>query len=131
LLISKPKARDIRAGQSGLICLIPELCRATGLTDEMKSNFRLMRDVATHTRLNPNTRMDRLMQFNRRLKASQDSNQVLQSWNVDLASNLVQFQGRMLNQEVMKFGSNIEYVFNKQNIKKFLVKFFFYPQSAK
>lgn len=42
LLISKAKARDMRGNpdQSELICLIPELCRATGLTDSMKKNFR-------------------------------------------------------------------------------------------
>lgn len=36
LLISRSKARDIRAGRSETIVLIPELCRATGITDEMR-----------------------------------------------------------------------------------------------
>lgn len=39
LLISLPSARDIRAGQDGNICLIPELCRATGMSDGMRNDF--------------------------------------------------------------------------------------------
>lgn len=35
LLVSKAKARDIRGGQSEMIMLVPELCRATGMTDAM------------------------------------------------------------------------------------------------
>lgn len=30
LLMSMPKKKDVRAGQEGFICLIPELCIITG-----------------------------------------------------------------------------------------------------
>lgn len=40
LLLSKAKDRDLRGGGKEIIALIPELCRATGLTDQMKSDFR-------------------------------------------------------------------------------------------
>lgn len=40
LLISKSKMKEIRAGSSELIALIPELCRATGFTDEMRTDFK-------------------------------------------------------------------------------------------
>lgn len=40
LLISKAKERDIRAGLAPMISLVPELCRATGLTDRMKSDYK-------------------------------------------------------------------------------------------
>ena len=36
LLISKAKARNIRAGMSEHIILVPELCRLTGITDDMR-----------------------------------------------------------------------------------------------
>ncbi|KPJ21569.1 Piwi-like protein 1 [Papilio machaon] len=39
-----------------MICLVPELCQLTGLTDDQRSNFRLMKDVATYTRITPNQR---------------------------------------------------------------------------
>lgn len=47
LLLSKVRAKDLRgATQSGearpdeVLALVPELCRATGMTDRMRANFR-------------------------------------------------------------------------------------------
>lgn len=40
MLISRASARDIRGGRNELILLIPELCCATGFTDEMRKNFK-------------------------------------------------------------------------------------------
>lgn len=40
LILSRSKDKQKRGGQADLIALIPELCRATGLTDDMRSNFR-------------------------------------------------------------------------------------------
>lgn len=40
LIVSKAKLRDIRGGQDDHILLVPELCRATGITDDMRNNFR-------------------------------------------------------------------------------------------
>lgn len=40
LLISRASQRDIRAGQSETISLIPELCRATGMSDRMRNDFK-------------------------------------------------------------------------------------------
>lgn len=40
MLVSKAKLRDIRGGQDEQILLVPELCRATGITDDMRNNFR-------------------------------------------------------------------------------------------
>lgn len=40
LLVSSSKLKDVRGGQKNNIILIPELCRATGLTEDMRSNFR-------------------------------------------------------------------------------------------
>ncbi len=38
LLISMVKARDLRAGRPDFILLVPELCRATGLSENMRNN---------------------------------------------------------------------------------------------
>jgi aubergine-like protein len=39
------------------IYLIPELCRPTGITDEMKKDYQCMNDIAKFTRLQPNERL--------------------------------------------------------------------------
>lgn len=72
LLVTRTKAREQRAGQDEFVYLVPELCRMTGLTDEMRGNFSVMRDLAEHTRVGPQGRMDRLNAFNRRLLKEQN-----------------------------------------------------------
>ena len=42
------------------IVLLPELVRATGLTDEMRSDFKIMKDIGQHTILDPRARMDNI-----------------------------------------------------------------------
>jgi len=57
--------RDAKGNETNVriekIILIPELVRATGLTDEMRSDFRIMKDIGVHTILPPSQRMDRIV----------------------------------------------------------------------
>ena len=55
--------QDQRRGMDGPILLVPELCHMTGLTDEMRSDFRVMKDLAVHTRVEPMQRVDTLTRF--------------------------------------------------------------------
>ena len=55
LLRAKSKTTE-EAELAKLICLIPELCSMTGLTDQMKADFRVMKDVAVFTRVTPSQR---------------------------------------------------------------------------
>lgn len=105
MLISRPTEKNIRGGQNEFIMLIPELCRATGITDEMRSNFRLMKAMGEHTRIQPDRRIERLRIFNRRLQSSKASMDVLAQWNMRLDTNLVEMPGRILNPETIIFGN--------------------------
>uniref|UniRef100_A0A1I8PZG7 Uncharacterized protein n=2 Tax=Stomoxys calcitrans TaxID=35570 RepID=A0A1I8PZG7_STOCA len=105
LLISRPTEKNIRGGQDEFIMLVPELCRATGLTDAMRSNFKLMRAMGEHTRLNPNRRIERLRAFNTRLQNSSESMDVLALWNMQLDRHLVEIPGRILPSEKIVFGN--------------------------
>ncbi|KAL3183271.1 hypothetical protein MRX96_000252 [Rhipicephalus microplus] len=62
LLVCRPKEKDIRAGRTDNIYLIPELCVLTGLTDEMRANVSVMRDLAQHTRVEPTKRVQNLLE---------------------------------------------------------------------
>ena len=63
LLVSKPKKKDVRAGQEGNILLLPELCTLTGLSDEVRADFHVMKDIAVHTRVAPDGRVNTLSKF--------------------------------------------------------------------
>ena len=65
MLISKQQSN--KRGESKSACLIPELCRMTGLSAKMRINFELMRKLADSTRLGPSQRIQRLNEFNKRL----------------------------------------------------------------
>lgn len=105
LLVSRPTERNIRGGQSEFIMLVPELARATGMTDEMRNNFQLMKAMSEHTRLNPERRIERLRVFNKRLQDAKVSMDVLESWNMKLDVNLVELPGRILSPQNISFGA--------------------------
>ena len=67
LLVSRPKKKDIRRGIQGDILLIPELCTLTGLSDDVRADFNVMRDVSAQTRLDPDARVRELETFRKRI----------------------------------------------------------------
>ncbi|XP_029717566.1 protein aubergine-like [Aedes albopictus] len=103
MLVSRSKPRDIRAGLPELIYLVPELVRATGITDDMRRNFNLMRTLADHTRLTPDRRIERLEVFNRRLQDSKESAEVFSFWKTELDRRLVEVPARVLQPETIFF----------------------------
>ncbi|XP_033230969.1 piwi-like protein Siwi isoform X2 [Belonocnema kinseyi] len=96
LLVSRSKPKDRRAGQAELLYLVPELCRTTGLTDEMRSNYPTMNALATHTKLDPKARIERLMSFNRRLLRESKVVNELNDWGLKLGNKLVNLTGRVI-----------------------------------
>lgn len=69
-LLFQSKGRELRAGQAELIYLVPELCFLTGLTDEMRANFRLMKALGDITRVPPRDIMSKLVTFRKRIENS-------------------------------------------------------------
>lgn len=72
----------------------------------MRENFQLMRTLATHTRVTPESRINKLMDFNRRLRQESAVIQEFRDWNMTLDRNLVEVPGRMLPSERLIFGNN-------------------------
>ncbi|XP_029341152.1 piwi-like protein Siwi [Acyrthosiphon pisum] len=107
MLISKNKRSIRRFGEEDtLIYLVPELCVMTGLNDAMRNNFKLMKDMAIHTRVNPKGRMERLTNFSNRLIKTPDSVNELKRWNLTLSNKLVELTGRTLPPEPIQSRTN-------------------------
>jgi len=51
-----------------MLCLVPELCFLTGLTDEMRSDFHVMKDISMYTRITPNQRQAAIKKFVRNIQ---------------------------------------------------------------
>ena len=58
----KPRRGDL-IQEAKLVALVPELCYITGLTDEERNNFTVMKDMGEHTRLTPHQRKVSLESF--------------------------------------------------------------------
>lgn len=111
LLVSKPKQRDIRArgGDDSPILLVPELCTRTGLSDEARADFNLMKDIAVYTRISPETRMQSLTTFMKDLQ-SEKPKQILNSWNLEFDKEPIRMQGRVLPPEsIYQRGAQYKY----------------------
>ncbi|XP_015190096.1 PREDICTED: protein aubergine isoform X2 [Polistes dominula] len=108
LLIAKPKQkiRTMNTNVSDqMIYLVPEFCRATGLTEKMRSNFNLMQTLSAHTRVSPEARIKKLLHFNRRLCSEPNVISELKNWNLKLESKLIDVPARVLPAENICFGT--------------------------
>merc|ERR1719323_301032 len=101
LIISIPKMSEQRAGNTGPIYLVPELCNMTGLSDEQRANFKLMSDMGQFTRQDPVKRTQVLKKFSERLGSTAQVKEDMQAWNLQLSKELLQLRGRILDQEVI------------------------------
>jgi len=116
LLVSRPTEREQRQGGSTGDCwLIPELCHMTGMSDEQRANFQLMKAMATHTRPTPDSRVDRLKSFAKRMNNTPEIKEILDSWNLRFTQELIKFNARTLNPETILGGKNQKATYQKEN----------------
>ncbi|GLH04000.1 Piwi-like protein Siwi [Gryllus bimaculatus] len=99
MLITRPAARERRAGAADIICLVPELCRLTGLTEAMRQDFKLMRTLATYSRASPDARMKQIVNYAKRLNSEPEVQKELDKWGLGLKPELVTLNGRILSYE--------------------------------
>lgn len=78
----------------------------TGLTDNMRENFHLMKALSVHTCISPGSRIDKLLRFNSRLRQEPKVLQELKDWNMTLDSQLLQVPARILFSEHLIFANN-------------------------
>ncbi|GFT86538.1 piwi-like protein Siwi [Nephila pilipes] len=101
LLLCKSKEKEIRgnASVSKNVYLVPELCCMTGLTDSMRSNFTMMREMANETRLDPGHRVRNLQTFIKRINTNETICKEMGAWDLKFSDRLVNFEARTLPAE--------------------------------
>ncbi|KAK0087279.1 hypothetical protein PV325_001377 [Microctonus aethiopoides] len=85
--------------------LVPELCYLTGMSDTIRSNFRIMRDLAQVTQVQPEQRRQVLQKFIQDVKNTPVAIQLLNEWGVQFEDDLVKLTGRVLPAEEIFFGN--------------------------
>ncbi|KAI0210741.1 Piwi-like protein 2 [Lamellibrachia satsuma] len=105
LLIHRPKKKDRIPGKKMLdvICLIPELSYMTGLSDDMRSDYKVMKDLALHTRVSPMQRQYALRKFCENINSHPNACAELEKWGLQLDIDTLRLEGRLLPMEKIKF----------------------------
>lgn len=106
LLISTVKKKFGPSGgpPPGPAMLVPELCYLTGLTDKMRQDFSIMKDLSVHTKLNPEEREKRLNSFIMNVQKNSEAQSELDKWGLTFDKQLVQLNGRVLPIEKLSQG---------------------------
>ncbi|KAI5622106.1 piwi-like protein 1, partial [Silurus asotus] len=100
LLVSHVRRRGPSgAPPPGPALLVPEFCYLTGLTAKMRSDFNIMRDLSTHTRLTPEQRESRLNRFINNMTKNPSAQAALSTWGLNFESKLLSMTGRVLPAE--------------------------------
>jgi len=108
LLLNNAK-KKFKGGQRGgereveTIYLVPELCCMTGFTEEVKSNFSIMRDISQHTIVPPSSRKASLESFIRTLTTHPEISEELRKWNINFRPEMLKIKSRVLNPERIFF----------------------------
>lgn len=90
------------------ICLVPELCNLTGLTDEMRADFKVMKDVAMYTRVTPAQRLNALRAFLDNIEKTPSAKQILSNWGMHIENATIDLWARVLSPEVILFGGGVK-----------------------
>ena len=102
LLIHRPKRKTVEEEESEkLIALVPELCNMTGLTNEQRANFALMKAMAEYTRQTPDKRVEAFNNFSKRINDNAEIKKGLDEWNLKFCQVLEKFKARILAPEMM------------------------------
>ncbi|XP_006147405.1 piwi-like protein 1 [Tupaia chinensis] len=105
VLVSQPKRRRGPGGSlPGPAMLIPELCYLTGLTDKMRNDFNVMKDLAVHTRLTPEQRQREVGRLIDYIHRDDNVQRELRDWGLSFDSNSLSFSGRILQAEKIHQG---------------------------
>uniref|UniRef100_A0A8B9PIZ5 PIWL1 protein n=1 Tax=Apteryx owenii TaxID=8824 RepID=A0A8B9PIZ5_APTOW len=98
LLVSQPRRRR-GSIMPGPAVLIPELCYLTGLTEKMRNDFNMMKDLSVHTRLTPEQRQREVGRLIDYLQKDDSVQRELRDWGLSFDSNLLSFTGRVVQAE--------------------------------
>ncbi|XP_047418145.1 piwi-like protein 3 [Sciurus carolinensis] len=80
------------------IRLVPELCYLTGLSDAMRKNFSMMRNLSDSMRPNPMKRTTVLKNFIKSIRINKNAQRELKRWHFRLNADFLSVSGRTLKE---------------------------------
>jgi aubergine len=97
-------SKDRKTGKK--IVLIPELCNMTGLTDEMRANFNLMKELAQVQHKDANRRRQEVETLLQEMQQFPKVKEKMLAWKVDIDPKPLQCKGQMMRAGNILMGDN-------------------------
>jgi len=105
LLVATIRQKDVHGGRvEHKVLLVPETCQMTGLTDDMRANFGLMKTLSEHLHMVPQKRIDAIKSFMKSLQSTPEISKELTGWGLEFGNELTKCPGRVLPREGIIFG---------------------------
>ncbi|XP_059156591.1 piwi-like protein 1 isoform X2 [Physella acuta] len=106
LLVTRPTERDKRRGQKTNLYLVPELCVITGLSDQLRSDYNVMKDLAAITRIGPTDRLKQIQRLCEQLNQSEKVGEILRPWKIEISDKPAKIPARQLPAERLLMKTN-------------------------
>ncbi|KOC71336.1 Piwi-like protein 1 [Habropoda laboriosa] len=92
------------------ILLVPELCYTASLSDSIRSDFKVMKDLDEITKMSPNARRDVFRHFIQEIQNNDVPREILADWGLQLETDVLQLKGRVLEPENIFFGNGAKFI---------------------
>ncbi|XP_022162768.1 piwi-like protein Ago3 [Myzus persicae] len=112
MIITKSKKKNIKIifnlQDSDICCLVPELCYLTGLTEAMKTNWKLMKVLQTLTLVTPEVRQNAIIELVNRINAHEGASKKCKEWGLMMSPIPVKIEGPVYKKEIIELGNGIK-----------------------
>lgn len=108
MLINRPKATKGPKTDANdkTICLVPELCYLTGISDKIKNDYKAMKEIRDVSSLSPYVRNNGIEAFIRKINSTPAAKNELMGWGLELQETTCRIDGHVLQKEKLSFGRN-------------------------
>jgi aubergine-like protein len=80
-----------------IIYLVPELCYMSGLTDNMRSNFNLMKTLADHTKGSAKDKVNENIKLINNILADENCKKEIEKWGISISNQPMLMEGRKIS----------------------------------
>lgn len=105
----QPLLIHIRKKDGGAIHLMPELCVLTGLSNEMRENFRLQKDLNVIVKPAPHKRLAESQKLLETLFKTDQTRELMKKWAISIDIDPLRIEGEKINAGNIIMGKNNQF----------------------
>lgn len=102
--LDQPLLKHKKNKRSPEIVLIPELSKMTGMTDDMRTNFKLMKDLARYTNKSAPERLKQCNKLFQMMKNTEECNEEMKKWHIEINEAPIETLARKMDSGKLLMG---------------------------